>query len=350
LVTFAGLRNQNTPLPSHLDRILIVKLDRIGDMVNTTPVFDFLKKLYPEAKIDLVAHPATLALFEEDSRITTLLPYKSSLYHDTALTPPGRGALKLTYALWRLRYPMVVYLRGSFPFLLLAMRSRFVSAKFLKGEPVIQRYFKPLGVTFAPGSAYPRPRLHVSPTSRNLVLTKYPHLLQRRTVVIHAISAAAGKQWPAERFAHVADELNLKAHAEILFLAAPSEAKKLSHIKSLCKQSHQFETELSLPEVVAAIAEASVFIGNDSGLAHIAAAVGTPEVVIWGAANLNMARPIASADRCTILYRELSCRATCPEIRCSGPKYLDCLLSIDEQEVVNSALIHLQAAPTKGTS
>jgi hypothetical protein len=58
-----------------IDRVLIIKLDRIGDMVNTTPAFDALQHYLPHARLDLVGHPATLALLEGDSRIAERIPY-----------------------------------------------------------------------------------------------------------------------------------------------------------------------------------------------------------------------------------------------------------------------------------
>ena len=346
LTAFAGQRDQGKPLPPpHLTtRILIVKLDRVGDMVNTTPVFDFLRARYPDAAVDIVGHPAVLSLLNDDPRLSNRLPYKSTLYHPGPLRLPGLSAWKLIQDLKKTQHQLVVYLRGSFPFLLLAKHSHFVSCKFLEGEPVIRRYLKPLGALCKPGEPLPTPFLYVSNASRTKVLHKYPKFVNGPGIVIHAVSAAEGKQWPFKSFARLADELSARESAEILFLAAPSEYEKLKEIQALCERPHNFETSLRLPEVVAAISLADVFIGNDSGLAHIAAAVRTREIVIWGAANLQMARPVAAADRCTIFYHELPCRTICPEIRCIGPDYLKCLVDIHEEDVVTKALEYLNEA------
>jgi ADP-heptose:LPS heptosyltransferase len=92
-----------------------------------------------------------------------------------------------------------------------------------------------------------------------------------------------------------------------------------------------------LPEVVAVVAACDLFIGNDSGLSHIAAAVKTPVVVLWGPANLNMARPEAPAERCAVLYHELPCREGCPETHCINPVTNECLLRIEVEEVLDAA-------------
>lgn len=343
LATFASQRKQSAPLPrpDQIREILIVKLDRVGDMVNTTPVFDKLRERYPFARLDIVGHPSVLSLLKEDPRLGEWFPYKSWLYHVGTMSPPGMAAWKLVRKLSKKRYPLVVYLRGTFPFLLLARHSRFLSAKFVEGEPVIRRYLKAIGESELVEGQMPAPVLHVCDMSRQSVLQKYSYLGSKPAVIIHAMSAAAGKQWPLERFARVADELSVRAQARVLFLASAAEKGKVAYISTLCRYQHDFDITLTLPEVVAAIAQADVFIGNDSGLAHIAAAVGTREVVIWGAANLNMARPIAAPQKCSVLYREVPCRKACPEVRCVAVEYLKCLDSITVEEVIYEALRHL---------
>src|SRR5438105_11242137 len=72
-----------------IDRILIVKLDRIGDMVTTTPVFDALRELFPRASLDIVGHPVPLSLLEGDERIRERMPYRSWLYHPSLILPGG---------------------------------------------------------------------------------------------------------------------------------------------------------------------------------------------------------------------------------------------------------------------
>ena len=346
VATIIASRYRDAPplLPNEVARILIVKLDRLGDMVNTTPVFEFLRHRYPLAQLDIVGHPAVLKLLENDSRLNARFSYKSSLYHKSSLRPPGFVAWRLVRELRKARYPLVVYLRGSIPFLVLGFQSRFVATKFVEGEPVIRRYLRPLGASLVPTDPIPVPTLHVSSASFARVSVKHPQLAQGGYVVVHAVSAAVGKQWPLERFARIADWMADRLEATILFLATPAEEHKMSQIKSLCVRSHVFETGCSLSEVVSAIANADVFLGNDSGLAHIAAGVGTREVVIWGGANREMAQPATAAGFCTVLYRDVPCRQVCPEVRCCGPRHIACLMDITESAVTDAVYAQVRAA------
>jgi heptosyltransferase-3 len=319
-----------------IDRILIIKLDRIGDMVNTTPVFDVLREAYPQARLDIVAHPGPLALLEGDERLGQRIPYKTWMYHPAPIRPGGpRCWLLLLKLLWR-RYPLVVYLRGTFPFLWLGLTSRLAAAKFVEGEPVVSRYLKALEPLLG-HTRRPRPRLSVTPEAaafaRDLLnKSDEPDGLR---VVIHATASSDAKAWPKDRFALLADELR-RRNARVHFLGGPDDRARLEEISRMSREHHCYHSNLRLPQVVAVIAAADLFVGNDSGLSHIASAVGTRSVVLWGPVNLTMARPEAPPEECKVLYHEVACRAGCPELYCVNPKPFDCLDRIQTDDVLEA--------------
>jgi heptosyltransferase II len=329
-----------------VDRILVVKLDRIGDMVNTVPVLDALRARFPKAQIDLIGHPGPLSLFEGDDRVGERMAYRTWLYHPLPILPGGpRTWWLLLRLLWR-RYPLVVYLRGSFPFLLLGATSRLAAAKFVEGEPVVTRYLKALESVLGPVPRT-RPRLRVDPEAGRFareLLAGGPAGSGCR-VVVHAGASSAIKMWPAERYAAVADRLVELTNARVHFLAGPGEKAVLERIAERSAHAHAYHCSLRLPQVVAVIAASDLFIGNDSGLSHVAAAVGKPLVVLWGPANLSMARPEAPADSCTVLYHELACRDGCPEVRCVNPVTFECLMRTQVEDVVEAAQRLVAASP-----
>lgn len=97
----------------------------------------------------------------------------------------------------------------------------------------------------------------------------------RSYAVLHPVAATAEKTWPAERFLAVASHLEQVHGLEPVFIAGPGE--DLSHFA-------RFRTSAgaSLNETKALLAGASIFVGNDSGPAHMAAALGIPVVVLFG--------------------------------------------------------------------
>jgi ADP-heptose:LPS heptosyltransferase len=310
-----------------------------------------LHQLYPGARLDIVGHPTALALLEGDERIGERIPYRSSLYHPLPLLPPVRALSVVFKLLWR-RYPVVVYLRGSFPFLLLGLTSRLAATKFVVAEPVITRYRKALEALFGP-LPHPRARLHIDDGAR-----RFAHELLSAAdgasgprgprVVIHAAASAATKIWPAERFAELADQLVEKYNAQVHFLGSPDEKTGLERIARLARQRHAVHCSLKIPEVVAVIGAADLFIGNDSGLSHIAAAVDTRLVILWGPANLSMARPEAPPGDCIILYHEVACRNACPEFKCVNPHAFECLTRTQVADVLEAASQLVSPVPAEG--
>ena len=90
-------------------------------------------------------------------------------------------------------------------------------------------------------------------------------------------------------------------------------------------------TDLSLPEVTAFAARAQLFVGNDSGIAHIAAAVNTPSVVIFGSSNVAHWRPWTSAPA-EIVREEMPC-APCPGYTCAEFDAPECIRRISVEHV-----------------
>jgi ADP-heptose:LPS heptosyltransferase len=87
-----------------------------------------------------------------------------------------------------------------------------------------------------------------------------------------------------------------------------------------------------LPEVTALAARSSLFVGNDSGIAHIAAAVRTPSVVIFGSSNITHWRPWAIAPSETV-REELSCQP-CPGYTCAEFDHPECIRRVKVENVI----------------
>jgi ADP-heptose:LPS heptosyltransferase len=103
-----------------------------------------------------------------------------------------------------------------------------------------------------------------------------PSPIEGKYAVLHPFASAADKQWPADRFSELARYLELW-NIQPVFLAGPDDNASLF-------RAHQV-FQGTLPEAKAVLSRAAVFIGNDSGPAHIAAAFGVPSVVLFSTSN-----------------------------------------------------------------
>lgn len=143
--------------------------------------------------------------------------------------------------------------------------------------------------------------------------------------MFHPVAAFATKQWATEKFARVAEFLDVRGY-RVVAVGAPTERGQLELLKSIASSPIEIFSDLALPEITALAARASLFVGNDSGIAHIASAVGCPSVVIFGSSNRDHWRPWTDAPH-RIVYEPFDCQP-CAGYRCE--KYVSprCIESV----------------------
>jgi heptosyltransferase-3 len=262
-------------------RVAIIRLRSLGDCVLTTPALSLLKQARPDFQIAVVVEDRFRAVFAGNPDVDQIFaPNASSVSRfrpQLALNVHG-GATSV-----RLMLAAASGLRagfGHFRFQPMynvriprAQEILGVERKVHTAEHLASAMFY-LGV---PQTEIPRARLFAAPSS----------LLHPRTrpfAILHPFASEAGKTWPKENFLAVAKHLDSDLGIEPLFVAGAQE--DLSAFSE-----HTCLKGAPLEEVKSLIAGAALFIGNDSGPAHIAAAFGRPVVVLWGSSDLDNWRP-----------------------------------------------------------
>jgi len=145
-----------------------------------------------------------------------------------------------------------------------------------------------------------------------------------RTVAVHPGSGSPGKNWPAERFVDVVRRLRREWQAQILLLSGPAEAASVAAaLRSLDERDYVPAQSLPLPLLAAILSRCQGYLGNDSGVSHLAAALGVPSVVILGPTDAEVWRPLGPRVRilrgaapcapCSVQRREICARRTCLE-------------------------------------
>lgn len=155
-------------------------------------------------------------------------------------------------------------------------------------------------------------------------------------VLVHPGSRSAFRIWPAERFAQVCDQLQDKLGAQVFVTAGPGEQALVQGIRA---KTEAHVVALDAPRMVgplaALLAQFDAFLCHDSGPMHVAAAVGTPVVALFGSQNATIWRPLG--ERHTILQTPLPCAcigdaAPTPCVR--GDSYRSyCVRKIGTEEV-----------------
>lgn len=357
-LAFSSETNADEPQPleparwnwSSVGRVLIVRLRSIGDTVLTTPSLVALRRFLPHTRIDILLEDWVAPVLDGSDlvdRVITIRP--------TSKSARARLARELRSA----RYDVVYNLHGGSTATLL---TRATGAKHRVGFRHYQ--FARLHNHLAPSSleVWARPKLHSAEQQLALIgwtgvpVTDRP--ATKLTVAETALASAAAKlraagysgdpdkgapfafiqptarfetkQWATENFARVVDELAARGVASVANFCA--DEKKI--VESLVKESSApvFIPTLSLPEVAALCSLARLFVGNDSGTAHIAAAVGAPCVVIFGSSNRVHWRPWTTQPN-EIVFEEMSCQP-CHGYFCAEFGKPECILRVPVERVV----------------
>jgi ADP-heptose:LPS heptosyltransferase len=122
-------------------------------------------------------------------------------------------------------------------------------------------------------------------------------------IVVFPGSGSPGKNWPPDKFAALASKLSLSNRASVVVILGPAEAS----LEPIFREAgFPVLKDLDLPTVAAIARIASAFVGNDSGVSHLAAAVGTPGVAIFGPTDPARWRPLGPGGgaRISVLSRE----------------------------------------------
>jgi heptosyltransferase-3 len=257
-----------TPLTG-ASRILIVRLRSLGDCVLSTPAIRLLKRDRPDKAIGVVVEPAWRAVFEGNPDISRIVPPTHGGVWD--FNPDvcidfhgGNTAARLTFfsgARYRAGFGHFKR-RAAYNILIPKAQEIMGYGRTIHTAEHLASAMFHLGVK---QRAVPRARLFAAA----------PGLQRAPYAVIHPVAATQEKTWPAAGFLRVAEHLRSQHQLQPVFVAAKDQ--DLSAFAG-------YETVSGAPlgDLKTLISAASLFVGNDSGPAHIAAAFGVPPVVIFG--------------------------------------------------------------------
>ena len=288
-----------------IERILLVQMADIGDLVLTTPAIAALREAHPLAQIDLLASAQALPIVP-DALVDRLIPFQRNGAGAGFYAAPN---LRMLLALRRRQYDTIVFFHhftlraGVFKFWLLVKASgarRIVGLKnhnigFLTdwvedegfGARHQAQYWLNL-VALLGANSSPRPAL----VKREAMPARARGASGVPIVVMHTGSGgySRARRWSPEGFAAVASGLQQAHGAEIVLVGQPEDDGRLVE-NLLQKKPTNLVGATTLPQLAGLIAEADLFIGADSGVMHIAAASGTPVLSLFGPSNPDAWRP-----------------------------------------------------------
>ena len=302
------------PDKDEMKKILVVKLDHLGDVVLSLPAIRRLRQLFPkahitvlvgswakllverESSVDMVltydgffsaesAKPPTALTEKEKTKITEWLAgYRFDLAIDLRLAPETREFLKLSHASYTIGYAN----RGEFPWLTIALPHdperreshprRHISAETLELVDAVaaeSRLDTCLNWDFSVELQQSVDRLmkSVIPSNNGLIIGIHPGVGQPI------------RRWPLEYFARLADLICERLNASVLIFGAESEKTLAETILGNMRNKNKafsLAEKLPLDAFLVALKKCDLFIGNNSGPGHMAASLGIPTLGIYG--------------------------------------------------------------------
>ncbi len=310
-------------------KILIVGPAWVGDMVMAQSLFMCLRKMYPEADIDVLAPAWSQALLARMPQVHRAI--RLDIDH-------GELGLRKRLALGReLRaagYDQAIVLPNSFKSALIPLFAHIPLRTGWRGEargwllndcrkldkekfPLMVQRFVALAYKSPPqwllaGQA-PVPRLRVDADAQQDVLAKFGLDTGKPVLVLcPGAEYGAAKQWPEAHYAAVAAHyLQPQCGYQVWLLGSARDREVADRILSGLRPSalancRNLCGETTLTEVVDILAAASVVVSNDSGLMHIAAALDRPQVVVYGSTSPAFTPPLSAKARTLSLQLECS--------------------------------------------
>ncbi|MBL7139916.1 MAG: lipopolysaccharide heptosyltransferase I [Planctomycetes bacterium] len=337
-------------------RTLIIKPSSMGDVVQALPVLTALKEAHPAAHVSWLVGKSFAGILEGHPRLDEVIVFDRQRFGTFTFSVTVAGEfLAFMKSLRQRRFTTVIDLQGLLRSGLLALATGapsrvgfrdarelaplFYTAEVFVPRRIVHAVDRYLAVAQRLGLAGPRARDHLP------VSTEARAAIRRRLaeaglapgepfVAVGPHARWPTKEWPAERFAAVVEMLGRYEGARAVLVGSRDAADAARLIaRGLAEPPIDLTNRTTLKELAAVLAEARVMLTNDSGPMHVAAAVGTPVVAIFGPTNPARTGPYGPGHR--ILAGRAAC-SPCYRRQClydRGNAAMLCLTNITPEAV-----------------
>ena len=308
-------------------KILIRATNWVGDAIMALPALRAVRKRFPEAEIAIVGRPYVADIYRDQEICNQLIPYDPKDLHagfsgrerlaaelraqkfDVALLL--QNAFDAAWLAWRANIPeRIGYARDVRSFLL----TKAVALPGHGETPAHEKFYylellrragwldSVQDETFI-GLSVPEEKRR----SADELLCKFGVRQGALRIAIGAgASYGSAKCWPPPRFAEVANRLQSEADADVILFGIAAEATVSTAISGeLRRPPINLTGKTAIADLPALLSQCHLFIGNDSGAMHVAAAVGLPIVAVFGPTDPNGTAPVTT--RCSIVQQKPYC-------------------------------------------
>lgn len=330
-----------------IPRLLVVRLRSLGDSILTLPLLQSLNLWRSDLELDVLIEAPFTPVFSRHPAVHRMLVSESSGWWQR---------LRAVAEIRRQRYSAVLNLHGGTTSQLFVLTS---GARLRIGQESHRRSWI-YNARIPPSSRiWERDALHTAehqlsllrwleiPFPSDIRCSLYVDDESRKGVgdrlrqagisndycVIQPTATLLTKQWSAENFARIGDHLAQRYSLSVVFSSGPAEAQVLLDIGKCAVERHHYWSDLPLNDLFALLEGCRLFVGNDSGPMHAAAALGKPVVAVWGSSNHRAWRPWGTEYE--LVRSDLDC-IPCPGYTCNLYGAPKCILGIPVTSVMDA--------------
>lgn len=326
-------------------KILIVNVNWVGDVLFSTPFIRAVREHYPGSYIACLLHPRCIDILEGNPRLDEIIIYDEDLSHKSLL-----GKLKLINILRKKKFDTAFILHKSFTKALITMlagirerigyptKNRGILLTKVIEEPADNphkvEHFLNLARAVGINSSNRAYEFFIKDSDRNYIRA----FLQKNGVIdpdfLVAICPGGNwdpKRWPKENFARLSDILIERFGAKVVISGAKKDIKLAEAIKALMKgKAITACGETTLKQLGALLEMADLVIANDTGPMHIASAMKTKLIALFGPTSPDITGPYGGGD-CRVIFKNFSCEAPCYDVACNDNR---CMAEIAVEDVL----------------
>ncbi|HEB0852669.1 TPA: lipopolysaccharide core heptosyltransferase RfaQ [Citrobacter braakii] len=290
-----------------VERVLICKLKFYGDVLLITPLINSIQTRYPHAKIDLLLYKDTKSILAANEGINDFYLIEKKKGPLTSV----KNYISIRQQLKKNQYDLIINLTEQWPIGVLIASLHRPSVAFerdkkqwnrlfsrvtpLTGTHIVEQNLSILkGIGFSETELKKKMSLRYRQDDYQYLVSQLPALPTQKYVVIQPTARQEFKCWDDDKFAHVIDHLHqLGLHVYLTCGPALSEQHQVQRIAALCKLSPDLTLagHTTFLQLAALIDHAILYIGVDSAPMHMAAALGTPQVCLFGATKYQQWKP-----------------------------------------------------------
>ncbi len=350
----------STPSEEQINKILLVRLDHIGDLLMATPAIAALRRKFPKARIDLLGGQRAVEIFRGNNDIDHVHTFEASWYD------PRRGKeiwpIDVVSALWKLRkqkYDVSVDLRGDF-------RVIFLFLWLTGARRRIGFHDLGLGFLLTDSTSYDNEKSYLdlnfevlSPLNidREDRQTRFSiadeegdyidkifkeHGIKEgdRIVGINPTTNRIEQRWSEKRFAELSDRLIEEEGVKVILLSAKTEASLARLVPSHMKNKViDLVGRTNLGQLGALMKRLSLYIANDSGPMHLSVALNTPTIGLFATTSVQKSWPYnRNSPLLRVIEADVDCQRPCYAKDCDPQKCFD-LITVDEVYAAARAIL-----------